>query len=225
MQVVVLAAAQRLRRSADFAAAVRGGRRAGRGARGRPPRLPPRRHRAGVAGEAAPRRAPASSCPRPSATRWSATRSAGGCATWSRERLADLPAGADAGGAGPARPRPTASYARARRRPRRARSRAGAEPRDGEAATMSGMPTRPRHRSPGVLALPIVAYRRWISPALPARCRFYPSCSAYALEAIARARRAAWDLAWRSGGCCAATPSTPAGTTRCRPRRTPHRRD
>ncbi|GAB3819901.1 membrane protein insertion efficiency factor YidD [Micromonospora zhanjiangensis] len=37
-----------------------------------------------------------------------------------------------------------------------------------------------------VLAWPIVAYRRWISPALPARCRFYPSCSAYALEAVAR---------------------------------------
>ncbi|WP_345631793.1 membrane protein insertion efficiency factor YidD [Rugosimonospora acidiphila] len=36
-----------------------------------------------------------------------------------------------------------------------------------------------------VLTVPIVAYRRWISPALPARCRFYPSCSAYALEAIA----------------------------------------
>ena len=35
-----------------------------------------------------------------------------------------------------------------------------------------------------VLTLPIVAYRRWISPALPARCRFYPSCSAYAVEAI-----------------------------------------
>ncbi|HEY3007913.1 MAG TPA: membrane protein insertion efficiency factor YidD [Micromonosporaceae bacterium] len=35
-----------------------------------------------------------------------------------------------------------------------------------------------------LLALPIIAYRRWIGPALPARCRFYPSCSAYALEAI-----------------------------------------
>lgn len=36
-----------------------------------------------------------------------------------------------------------------------------------------------------IVALPIVAYRRWISPAMPARCRFYPSCSAYALEAVA----------------------------------------
>ncbi|WP_213451221.1 membrane protein insertion efficiency factor YidD [Rhizomonospora bruguierae] len=36
-----------------------------------------------------------------------------------------------------------------------------------------------------MLAVPIVAYRRWVSPALPARCRFHPTCSAYALEAIA----------------------------------------
>ncbi len=35
-----------------------------------------------------------------------------------------------------------------------------------------------------LVALPIVAYRRWVSPVLPARCRFYPSCSAYALEAV-----------------------------------------
>ncbi|MFG3706816.1 membrane protein insertion efficiency factor YidD [Micromonospora sp. NPDC047670] len=37
-----------------------------------------------------------------------------------------------------------------------------------------------------MLSGPIIAYRRWISPALPARCRFYPSCSAYALEAVGR---------------------------------------
>ncbi len=34
------------------------------------------------------------------------------------------------------------------------------------------------------MALPIIAYRRWVSPVMPARCRFYPSCSAYALEAV-----------------------------------------
>lgn len=29
-------------------------------------------------------------------------------------------------------------------------------------------------------------YQRHISPAFPARCRFRPTCSAYALEAISR---------------------------------------
>jgi putative component of membrane protein insertase Oxa1/YidC/SpoIIIJ protein YidD len=37
-----------------------------------------------------------------------------------------------------------------------------------------------------VLTALVVAYRRYVSPVLPARCRFYPSCSAYALEALAR---------------------------------------
>jgi len=53
---------------------------------------------------------------------------------------------------------------------------------------------RPATRAGRVLALAIVAYRRWVSPALPARCRFYPSCSAYALEAVAR--RGALVGAW-----------------------------
>lgn len=35
-----------------------------------------------------------------------------------------------------------------------------------------------------VLSLPIRAYRAWISPLLPASCRFHPSCSSYALEAL-----------------------------------------
>lgn len=29
-------------------------------------------------------------------------------------------------------------------------------------------------------------YRRFVSPAFPARCRFRPTCSAYAQEAISR---------------------------------------
>ncbi|MDG4806920.1 membrane protein insertion efficiency factor YidD [Micromonospora sp. WMMD1120] len=45
---------------------------------------------------------------------------------------------------------------------------------------------RPATTGAKVLIAPIIAYRRWISPALPARCRFYPSCSAYAQEAVVR---------------------------------------
>lgn len=32
----------------------------------------------------------------------------------------------------------------------------------------------------------IRCYQRWISPAFPPRCRYYPSCSSYALIAIER---------------------------------------
>lgn len=32
----------------------------------------------------------------------------------------------------------------------------------------------------------IHAYQRFVSPGLPAACRFYPSCSAYAATAIER---------------------------------------
>jgi putative membrane protein insertion efficiency factor len=31
---------------------------------------------------------------------------------------------------------------------------------------------------------PIIVYRKVISPLKPATCRFYPTCSSYALEAI-----------------------------------------
>lgn len=53
------------------------------------------------------------------------------------------------------------------------------------------------------LNLPIIAYRRWISPALPSRCRFYPSCSAYAQDALRThgALRGSWLSLKRLGRC------------------------
>jgi putative membrane protein insertion efficiency factor len=38
----------------------------------------------------------------------------------------------------------------------------------------------------GILVAPIRLYQRAISPALPARCRYHPSCSHYAVEAVRR---------------------------------------
>lgn len=35
-----------------------------------------------------------------------------------------------------------------------------------------------------VLLVPVWIYRKVISPLLPPSCRFYPSCSAYAVEAL-----------------------------------------
>jgi uncharacterized protein len=53
-----------------------------------------------------------------------------------------------------------------------------------------------------LLAL-IGAYRRWISPRLPRRCRYEPSCSAYAAEAISRygVGRGALLASWRLLRC------------------------
>ena len=62
----------------------------------------------------------------------------------------------------------------------------------------------------GVLTAPIRLYQRAISPALPARCKYHPSCSAYAVEAVRRygvlrgVVLAAWRLLrcnpWSHGG-------------------------
>jgi putative membrane protein insertion efficiency factor len=35
-----------------------------------------------------------------------------------------------------------------------------------------------------VVLAPVRAYRRLLSPAVPARCKYHPTCSAYAVEAV-----------------------------------------
>jgi putative membrane protein insertion efficiency factor len=61
-----------------------------------------------------------------------------------------------------------------------------------------------------VVTAPIVGYQRLISPALPRRCKYEPTCSRYAVEAVTRFGvvrglvLAAWRLArcnpWSHGG-------------------------
>jgi uncharacterized protein len=63
-----------------------------------------------------------------------------------------------------------------------------------------------RERPPAaarVLVLLLNGYRRFISPLLAERCRFYPSCSAYALEAVQvhGALRGSWLAARRLSRC------------------------
>ncbi|WP_340148984.1 membrane protein insertion efficiency factor YidD [uncultured Sneathiella sp.] len=36
-----------------------------------------------------------------------------------------------------------------------------------------------------LMSAPIRVYRYFISPLIPANCRYYPSCSSYAIEALA----------------------------------------
>jgi hypothetical protein len=75
----------------------------------------------------------------------------------------------------------------------------------------------------------IRAYQLLVSPVLPASCRFMPSCSAYAMEAIAvhgavkgsylAARRIARCHPWNDGGFDAVPEAkTPCG---CHPHRHP----
>lgn len=86
-----------------------------------------------------------------------------------------------------------------------------------------------------MLSAPIRAYRYAISPMLPPSCRFVPSCSEYALEALSRhgPLTGAWLAAvrvcrcnpWNAGGVdpvpaprSGATGSTTGSTTRSLPR-------
>jgi uncharacterized protein len=61
-----------------------------------------------------------------------------------------------------------------------------------------------------IATAPIRVYQRFISPGIPSRCRYYPSCSEYAVQAVRRygilrgVVLAAWRLLrcnpWSHGG-------------------------
>lgn len=62
----------------------------------------------------------------------------------------------------------------------------------------------------GLLVLLVRLYQRLVSPLLPPACRFYPSCSAYAVQALQRhgALRGTWLTARR---ICRCHPFHPGG--------------
>jgi putative membrane protein insertion efficiency factor len=64
---------------------------------------------------------------------------------------------------------------------------------------MSGPARVPRR----LFATLIRGYQRFVSPALPPSCRFHPSCSQYALEAVTRhgALKGGWLAARRLARC------------------------
>lgn len=88
----------------------------------------------------------------------------------------------------------------------------GHRPRDADpAAASSGRPVpAPGSRVPALLRLlawPLIAlvrvYQLFVSPLLPPSCRYTPSCSAYAIEALQRhgALRGSWLAARRIARC------------------------
>jgi len=69
-----------------------------------------------------------------------------------------------------------------------------------------------------LISLLIRLYRRAISPVLPRRCRYEPTCSAYALDAVVQhgALRGGWMALARIGRC---HPWAPGGIDRVPPKR------
>lgn len=53
-------------------------------------------------------------------------------------------------------------------------------------------------------------YRAYISPLMPPRCRFYPSCSAYAYEAVQRFG-VVWGMILAVKRICCCHPFNPGG--------------
>ena len=57
---------------------------------------------------------------------------------------------------------------------------------------------------PGMIAIAVLRfYKRWISPLLPSACRFHPTCSEYAMQAIEAhgALRGSWKALRRLARC------------------------
>jgi putative membrane protein insertion efficiency factor len=67
----------------------------------------------------------------------------------------------------------------------------------------AGQQTRPGSAAAWLLIVLLTGYRRFVSPLLGPRCRFYPSCSAYALEAVQvhGALRGSWLAVRRLSRC------------------------
>jgi len=73
------------------------------------------------------------------------------------------------------------------------------DPRSNRAEAATSLGAQPRR----LLAALIRAYQRFLSPTLPPSCRFHPSCSQYALEAVTRygALKGSWLAARRLARC------------------------
>lgn len=67
----------------------------------------------------------------------------------------------------------------------------------------AGQQSRPGSVAARLLIVLLTGYRRFVSPLLGPRCRFYPSCSAYALEAVQvhGALRGSWLAIRRLSRC------------------------
>jgi putative membrane protein insertion efficiency factor len=65
------------------------------------------------------------------------------------------------------------------------------------------MTRRLRAAAVWLVTAPIIGYQVLLGPLLPPRCRFYPSCSAYAVEALRThgVFRGGWLAVWRLLRC------------------------
>lgn len=74
---------------------------------------------------------------------------------------------------------------------------------DPDAGQITSVPQKGPTAVTRALMAAVTGYRRFISPLLPPRCRFEPSCSAYALEALRvhGAARGLWLAVARIARC------------------------